>query len=74
MGLTRFERLARSVAYTPGDKLVFADPDGDFKCCPVDGPRAHALFNYPMPHYRIIGVFSPGVSAATLASECEFDA
>jgi hypothetical protein len=70
MSLTRFERLARSVAYTPGDKLVFADPFGDFKCCPADGARAYALFNSSIPHYRIIGVFSPGVSAATLATEC----
>jgi len=68
--MTAFEYLARRIAATPGNSVVFSDHRGRPDCCPVDSPRGDALLRrVPAGRFRIRGVFQPGVCAATLAAE-----
>jgi hypothetical protein len=55
--------VARVIAATLDDKLVFQDGRGRPDCCASGSLRADALRRCPPPRYRIVGTFSPGASA-----------
>jgi hypothetical protein len=64
-----YRKMSGRLARLTAPQAVFKLPGGGLDCCPVDSPRFSALSASPEWSSRVLGVFSPGVSAAALAAE-----
>lgn len=67
--LAQAERIVRRIAHTGSDAVVFFDYKGRLDSCAALTERHAAMMASPDFSPRIVGVFSPGCSAAMLLSE-----
>lgn len=67
--LAQATRIARRIANAGCDAVVFFDHKGRLDSCAALTERHTAMMAFPDFSTRIVGVFSPGCSAAMLLSE-----
>lgn len=68
--MTRMDALVRRINFVDGGRhLVFIDRKGQLDTCDFPSPRAVALMDRTPPAWRIVGVFSSGITLPQLAAQ-----